>query len=104
MDVHPTLAMQDNDNIFILSSPGSHLLARREDWERSYTAEEPLSIILIGKIGGPALVVRKGITGEPVCRMFGWIAVLHRRTEVVDVILIIVSCIKERFMPLREPQ
>ena len=46
-------------------------------------------------MGDHVLVVWKRITGDSSIESFGWIAVLRKRTEVEDVILVLMSCIKK---------
>ena len=55
-------------------------------------------------MGEHALVVWKRITGYVFIECFGWIAVLRKGTEVEDMILVLVPCIKETFyVPARIP-
>jgi len=54
-----------------------------------------LSITARRKVGDHALVVRKRIAGDSSIECFGWIAVLRKRTEVEDVVLVLMSCIKK---------
>lgn len=55
-----------------------------------------------GRVGKLVLVVWKRITGYVFVECFGWIAVLRKGTEVEDMILVLMPCIKETlYVPAR---